>query len=330
VERAHSERIMSIGEIRSNNILLTASEENVMKLWSRQSLQQLAQIPVKQTVRCLLVVHVVAEASDDPSSKQETLWTADVAGKMNIWHVKSKGECLLLKSENIISDAIFALCQHRDGAVMVAAETTLLKLHPKTHLELHRRPHAHTSRINALVAFEDVVISASTDVTICIWNYKLDALCTLRYHRSKINTLCLAASVLVSGSFDKSICFINLQELLATLPKTVDRPSAFVVDAHTDSINSLSYCCGKLWSGSVNGQLNIWDIGISSLTTAGRSSSPGWTRSRALSRSSSGRDSLESSSSSSPVRSLQLSASRIAPIMLAAERDCPSPPPKTM
>ena len=128
----------------------------------------------------------------------------------------------------------------------------------------------HTAYVCCLIMDDDKLYSGSQDYTIKIWNCSTDTLIkTLTGHTSGVICLTISDGKLYSGSGDHSIKVWNCSnhELITTLGAPEEHDEEGEYEGHTSSVYCLTINDGKLYSGSSDGTIKVWDCSTNKLIT---------------------------------------------------------------
>jgi F-box and WD-40 domain protein 7 len=126
----------------------------------------------------------------------------------------------------------------------------------------------HTDELRCLVLDGGQLYSCSDDSTIKIWNCSTDTLIkTLTGHTDCVVCLIINDGKLYSGSFDNSVKVWNCSNhtLITTLgvPDDEDGEGGYV--GHTHYVKCLTFHGGKLYSGSEDNTIKVWDCSTNKL-----------------------------------------------------------------
>ena len=128
----------------------------------------------------------------------------------------------------------------------------------------------HTEWVQCLIIDDGKLYSGSADRTIKIWNCSTDTLIkTLEEHTNWVMCLTISDGKLYSGSYDNSIMVWNCSnhELITTLGVPEEHDEEGEYEGHTSSVLCLTINDGKLYSGSVDKTIKVWDCSTNKLIT---------------------------------------------------------------
>ena len=128
----------------------------------------------------------------------------------------------------------------------------------------------HTDPVRCLIIDDGKLYSGSFDRTIKIWNCSTDTLIkTLTGHTSALVCLTISDGKLYSGSFDNSIKVWNCSnhKLITTLGVPEEHDEEGEYEGHTSPVFCLTINDGKLYSGSMDETIKVWDCSTNKLIT---------------------------------------------------------------
>ena len=128
----------------------------------------------------------------------------------------------------------------------------------------------HTGDVKCLIMDDGKLYSGSEDRTIKIWNCSTDTLIkTLTGHTGWVYCLTINDGMLYSGNYDHSIMVWNCSnhELITTLGVPEEHDVEGEYEGHTDWVNCLTINDGKLYSGSADKTIKVWDCSTNKLIT---------------------------------------------------------------
>jgi WD40 repeat protein len=128
----------------------------------------------------------------------------------------------------------------------------------------------HTGNVWCLIIDDDKLYSGSDDSTIKIWNCSTDTLIkTLTGHTNTVECLTISDGKLYSGGWDHSIMVWNCSnhELIATLGVPEEHDERGEYEGHTRGVHCLNINDGKLYSGSYDNTIKIWNCSTDKLIT---------------------------------------------------------------
>lgn len=263
----------------------------------------------------MVMMRAIVAFADPDGHPWDHLWTSDATGQIKAWKVppaigispaagtigrnralgsgsgaSSSSSPTLLRSIMLPNgDAVCSMCHAQDGGVIVGCDGTLLKMHPQSLRELHRRPKAHRGRITAVTtAGENLLVTAAEDYTVAIWNLSLLVQHRVTYHTGKIHSLSVFRSVfLFSGGFDLRLCVYDLRarKVMGNV-LWADKALSTIESVATDSICALCAVekgpdAGVLWMASRDGILRVFELEMQASSLAlvsPRSTGIGWVR----------------------------------------------------
>jgi len=108
----------------------------------------------------------------------------------------------------------------------------------------------HTSRINSIATDGNLIVSASDDETVKIWNIKMGECIKTIKHDSSVHSVAIVGDRIISGSYYGAIKIwdIGSGELIKTLRD------------HTGVVNNIAADGDNIVSGSFDGKIKIWNI----------------------------------------------------------------------
>ena len=128
----------------------------------------------------------------------------------------------------------------------------------------------HTEYVRCLIMDDGKLYSGSNDNTIKVWNCSTDTLIsTLTGHTSGVACLTISDGKLYSGSYDHSIKVWNCSnhELITTLGVPEEHDEEGEYEGHTSPVFCLTINDGKLYSGSADETIKVWDCSTNKLIT---------------------------------------------------------------
>ena len=128
----------------------------------------------------------------------------------------------------------------------------------------------HTDDVQCLILDDGKLYSGSYDRTIKIWNCSTDTLIkTLTGHTAPVLCLTISDGKLYSGSLDHSIMVWNCSnhELITTLGVPEEHDEEGEYEGHTGPVYCLTINDGKLYSGSEDKTIKVWDCSTNKLIT---------------------------------------------------------------
>ncbi len=128
----------------------------------------------------------------------------------------------------------------------------------------------HTEYIECLIIDDGKLYSGSRDNTIKIWNCSTDTLIkTLTGHTDYLRCLTINDGKLYSGRWDNSIMVWNCSnhKLTTTLGVPEEHDEEGVDEGHTSWVMCLTINDGKLYSGSWDKTVKVWDCSTNKLIT---------------------------------------------------------------
>lgn len=145
------------------------------------------------------------------------------------------------------------------------------KLHPLTLREIRSYSRAHRGKISALMSADELLVSASDDCGIAIWNYKFDMLHRLSLHHGKVTSLAsLRKNMMISGGADFRVCIFDATpRLVAGKICWAEKPSLNMPNICTEVITAVSACriseptapiSATIWTSTKDGQLKVWTL----------------------------------------------------------------------
>ena len=126
----------------------------------------------------------------------------------------------------------------------------------------------HTDKVICLILDDGKLYSCSDDNTIKIWNCSTDTLITtLEGHTNDVVCLTVRGGKLYSGSYDNTIKVWNCSNhtLVTTLGVPDDENDEDGYVGHTGWVNCLTVHGGKLYSGSNDKTIKVWDCSTNKL-----------------------------------------------------------------
>ena len=128
----------------------------------------------------------------------------------------------------------------------------------------------HANHVRCLIIDDGKLYSGSDDYTIKIWNCSTDTLIkTLTGHTGNVRCLTINDGKLYSGSWDHSIKVWNCSnhKLITTLGVPEEHDEEGEYEGHTSYVYRLTINDGKLYSGSGDGIINVWNCSNHELIT---------------------------------------------------------------
>ena len=128
----------------------------------------------------------------------------------------------------------------------------------------------HTGRVQCLIIDDGKLYSGSDDSTIKIWNCSTDTLIkTLTGHTGWVMRLTINDGTLYSGSHDHSIKAWNCSnhKLITTLGVPEEHDEEGEYEGHTGPVACLTINDGKLYTGSLDSTIKVWDCSTNKLIT---------------------------------------------------------------
>ena len=128
----------------------------------------------------------------------------------------------------------------------------------------------HTEDVLCLIIDDGKLYSGSADSTIKIWNCSTDTLIkTLTGHTGWVYCLTINDGMLYSGNYDHSIMVWNCSnhELITTLGASEEHDEEGEYEGHAERVYCLTINDGKLYSGSRDETIKVWDCSTNKLIT---------------------------------------------------------------
>jgi WD40 repeat protein len=128
----------------------------------------------------------------------------------------------------------------------------------------------HNDFVHCLIIDDGKLYSSSDDSTIKIWNCSTDTLITtLEGHTDCVWCLTINDGKLYSGSSDHSIMVWNCSnhKLITTLGAPEEHDEEGQYEGHTDYVVCLTINDGKVYSGSWDETIKVWDCSTNKLIT---------------------------------------------------------------
>ena len=128
----------------------------------------------------------------------------------------------------------------------------------------------HTDIVWCLIIDDGKLYSGSDDYTIKIWNCSSDTLIkTLTGHTGPVHCVTINDGTLYSGSWDHSIKVWNCSnhKLITTLGVPEEHDEEGEYEGHTHWVECLTINDGKLYSGSWDCSIKVWDCSTNKLIT---------------------------------------------------------------
>ncbi len=128
----------------------------------------------------------------------------------------------------------------------------------------------HTNHVCCLIIDDGKLYSSSVDTTIKIWNCSTDTLIkTLTGHTALVYCLTINDGTLYSGSWDNSIKVWNCSnhKLITTLSVPEEHNEESEDEGPTSDVRCLTINDGKLYSGSWDCSIKVWNCSTNKLIT---------------------------------------------------------------
>ena len=131
----------------------------------------------------------------------------------------------------------------------------------------------HTDVVRCLIMDDGKLYSGSFDSTIKIWNCSTDTLIkTLTGHTDSVECLTISDGTLYSGGGSYTAGEINIwncsnHELITALGVPEEHDEEGEYEGHTSSVVCLTINDGKLYSGSFDKTIKVWDCSTNKLIT---------------------------------------------------------------
>ncbi|WP_235112846.1 WD40 repeat domain-containing protein [Acaryochloris sp. 'Moss Beach'] len=243
----HTNRVRALAYSPDGSTLATASDNNTVKLWSKEGSLLTTLEGHTDWVRALAY-------SPDGS----TLATASSDNTVKLW---SKEGSLLTTLEGH-TDVVRVLAYSPDGSTLATASyDKTVKLWSKEG-SLLTTLEGHTNRVNALAYSPDgsTLATASSDKTVKLWSKEGSLLTTLEGHTDVVWALAYSpdGSTLATASSDKTVKLWSKEGSLLT-----------TLEGHTNRVNALAYSPdgSTLATASSDKTVKLWSKEGSLLTT---------------------------------------------------------------
>ncbi len=264
-------------ELSENNILLSCSSDNTIKVWNSYNGESIRTLKVPKASSEMVILNdeLIAFGCDDNSIK---IYDRNNGILVRTLPINAKIKTLaVLKDENLIAclidgsiriinnlngtttkilightDTVFALTILNDYLLASGSKDETIKIWNSSNGSLVRTLNGHSGSVMSLVLLNSMTLaSGSRDTTIKLWNINTGKLINTLYgHTSYVAALTvLKDGKLVSGSGDKTIKIWNSMDLIRTL-----------------NANDPIYCLAilkdgiTLASGSFNGTIKLWNV----------------------------------------------------------------------
>lgn len=244
----HTGTVRSLAFTPDSQRLISAGDDQTLKIWSAETGQQLMELPGHTSAVKSLAVKsdgsILASASDDQTI---TLWNLNSGESLR----SLKGHTSYLNEVAISPDGRFLISSSADQSVRLWNLATGEEIRIFT---------GHMSYVNAVVFSPDgqLIATASADQTIRLWNVDTgEALHTLRGHSSYVNAVVFSpdGQQIISASADQTIKIWDVasgQEI-----NTLKGHRGFVEDI------AISADGQRLFSGGADQTIKVWDLSTS-------------------------------------------------------------------
>ncbi|MBW4524765.1 MAG: caspase family protein [Phormidium tanganyikae FI6-MK23] len=239
----HREQVNTASYSPDGRRIATGSIDKTIRLWNLEGV-------LLETIQghTAAVMHL----SFSPAGTQLLSASADKTAR--IWQVNPQARS---------STGLSTMSANSDGSVIAIAapDNTIQLQHNKDFLSLK----GHTAPITQIQISPDnsLLISASTDKTIRLWNIETGELIrTIAGHNDRVTALSFNPDrqSFASASADRTIKIWAIEGNLLT-----------ILQGHTDEVTSLSYSSdGRLASGSADNTVRLWDVDRRTSTILGK------------------------------------------------------------
>ncbi|MEH1860932.1 MAG: serine/threonine-protein kinase [Nostoc sp.] len=232
----HSNQVNSVAISPDGQTLVSGSDDKKIKIWNLKNGEEISTIIARSGE--ILSVAI--------SPDEETVISGASYGTVALWNLKT-GDYIRTLATHIYGVTSVAISPN--GYVASGSWDTTIKVWPKSTLT------GHLERVSSVAISSNVqiVVSASEDKTIIVWNLNTgEQIYTLSGHSDAVNCVAISpdSQTVVSGSDDEKIKVWNLS----------NGQEIYTVNGHLDGVNALVFSPDGqiLVSGGKDTTIKVW------------------------------------------------------------------------
>ncbi|MBD2521195.1 serine/threonine-protein kinase [Nostoc sp. FACHB-133] len=232
----HSKQIISLAISADGQTLVSSSYDNKIKIWNLKNGEEISTIIANSAYILSIAI----------GSDQETVISGGSNGIVALWNLKTGDYIRTLATHDY---RVTSVAISPNGYVASGSWDTTIKVWPKSTLT------GHLERVSSLAisSNDQILVSASEDKTIIVWNLNTgEQIYTLSGHSDAVNSVAISpdSQTVVSGSDDEKIKVWDLS----------NGQEIYTVNAHLDGVNALVFSPDGqiLVSGGKDTTIKVW------------------------------------------------------------------------